>query len=74
MTQAETQLAWTGGRGTTPLGRRIGSTPITARACELSVGREGLATWASAERAVDGDVVQGVLEYGELLVVELRDE
>src|SRR5438105_8663890 len=28
----------------------------------------------SAKRAVDGDLVQSVLEHGELLLVELRDE
>jgi hypothetical protein len=28
----------------------------------------------SAKRAVDGDLVQSVLENGELLIVELRDE
>src|SRR6266571_1424907 len=30
--------------------------------------------WLSAERAVDGDFVESVLENGELLIVELREE
>src|SRR5207302_8494552 len=30
--------------------------------------------WLSAERAVDGDLVESGLEEGELLIVELREE
>ncbi len=42
--------------------------------CELAVGQEGERPQLSAKRAVDGDLVQGVLEKGEFLVVEFCDE
>src|SRR5437899_5773416 len=50
-----------------------GASSTTARmvaVTSLLLGRSRL----SAKRAVDGDLVQSVLESGELLIVELRDE
>ena len=39
---------------------------------ELQPGVQGL--WVSAKGAVDDDLVQGALEQGELLIIELGDE
>jgi hypothetical protein len=41
----------------------------------VSCSRHGVhALWVSAKGAVDNDLVQGALEEGELLIVELGDE
>jgi hypothetical protein len=39
-----------------------------------AIGASGVNGLALAERAFDGDLVESVLEDGELLLVELRDE
>jgi hypothetical protein len=39
-----------------------------------AIGTGGVNRLALAERALDGDLVESVLEDGELLLVELRDE